>query len=371
MTTGSLTVTSTTVSDNSAGFEGGGIGTSAGQVDLARTTVTANTATDFGGGIWDLLAGRGESARRIRERIDASMTPVWEANHVWLVYLLVTMWTGFPPAFAAVMTALFVPLSASLLGIVLRGVGFAFRHEVQRFRSRQAAGAVFASASLMTPFFLGTVVGAIVSGHIPAHPRGEVLAAWTSPTALLTGGLFVAACAYVSAVYLIGDALRADDGELVAAFRRRATLAGVLTGLLAAATFAVLSQSAPRVFDNLTGRAAPLVAVSIAAGVAVLVGIHLGRFRGLRVLAGLAVAAVVWGWGWSQYPDVLPGAYSMKGAAAPVATQLAELAFLGIAILTVGPAFALLYRLQQRDVLGESHASATALRSAIEDQAER
>lgn len=326
------------------------------------------SGADFGGGIWDLLAGRGEPAQHIRGRIDASMTPVWEANHVWLVYLLVTMWTGFPPAFAAVMTALFVPLSASLLGVVLRGVGFAFRHEVHRFRSRQAAGAIFASASLMTPFFLGTVVGAIVSGGIPARPDGEVLAAWTSPTALLTGSLFVAACAYVSAVYLIGDALRAGDGALVNAFRLRATIAGVLTGLLAAATFAVLSQSAPRVFDNLTGRAAPLVAVSAAAGIAVLVGIWLGRYRGLRVLAGLAVATVVWGWGWSQYPYILPGAYSLRAAAAPTDSQLAELAFLGIAVVTVGPAFLLLFRLQQRDVLGEAQATAGTLPSASEEQ---
>ena len=118
---------------------------------------------DFGGGIWDLLAGSTERGAVPRHLIEESITPVWEANHVWLVFILVLLWTAFPPAFAAIMTALFVPLSLSLLGIVLRGVGFAFRHTAQRLRMQQLTGATFAASSLITPFFMGTVVGAVAT----------------------------------------------------------------------------------------------------------------------------------------------------------------------------------------------------------------
>lgn len=161
---------------------------------------------DFGGGIWDLLAGSAERGAAPRELIDESITPVWEGNHVWLVFVLVLLWTAFPPAFAAIFTALFVPLSLSLLGIVLRGVGFAFRHTAERLHMQQLTGATFAAASLITPFFMGTVVGAVATGQVPVHPAGNVLAAWTSPTAILTGFLFVAACAYISAVFLVLEA---------------------------------------------------------------------------------------------------------------------------------------------------------------------
>src|SRR6185437_1410761 len=131
---------------------------------------------DFGGGIWDLLAGGDRRGAAPRELIDESITPVWEANHVWLIFILVLTWTSFPSAFAAIMTALFVPLSLSLLGIVLRGAGFAFRHTAERLNMQRLTGATFAAASLITPFFMGTVVGAVVTGQVPVHPVGNVLA---------------------------------------------------------------------------------------------------------------------------------------------------------------------------------------------------
>src|SRR6201996_543737 len=225
---------------------------------------------DFGGGIWDLVAGGPERGAAPRELIDEAITPVWEANHVWLVFILVLLWTAFPPAFAATMTALFIPLSLSLLGIVLRGVGFAFRHTAERLRMQQLTGALFAAASLITPFFMGTVVGAVSTGQVPVHPAGNVLASWTSPTAILTGFLFVAACGYISAVFLIVEARQRGHPDLTRYFSLRATAAGVVTGALAGGTFAELSASAPYVYHRLTGIALWLVAISIAAGIAVL-----------------------------------------------------------------------------------------------------
>jgi cytochrome bd ubiquinol oxidase subunit II len=308
---------------------------------------------DFGGGIWDLLAGGAERGAAPRELIDESITPVWEANHVWLVFILVLLWTAFPPAFAAIMTALFVPLSVSLLGIVLRGVGFAFRHTAERLRMQQLTGALFAAASLITPFFMGTVVGAVATGQVPVHPAGNVLAAWTSPTAILTGFLFVAACAYVSAVFLVSEARQRGHQELTSYFRLRATAAGMVTGALAGVTFAEESVSARHVFAGLTGIALPLVAISIAAGIAVLAMLWLRWYQplALRATAAIAVATVVWGWGLAQYPYLFPTSLSIAAGSAPTASLVAEIVVAGLAVLLVAPAFALLYLLQQRRML--------------------
>src|SRR5690349_13773291 len=308
---------------------------------------------DFGGGIWDLLAGGAKRGAAPRELIEESITPVWEANHVWLVFILVLLWTAFPPAFAAIMTALFVPLSLSLLGIVLRGVGFAFRHTAQRLRMQRFTGALFAASSLMTPFFMGTVVGAVVTGQVPVHPAGNVLAAWTSPTAILTGFLFVAACAYISGVFLVLEARQRGHQDLTRYFSLRATAAGVLTGALAGGTFAELSASAPYVFGRLTGIALPLVAISIAAGIAVLGMLSLRWYHALvlRVTAAIAVATVVWGWGLAQYPYLFPTSLSLATGSAPTASLVAELVVAGLAVLLVAPGFALLYFLQQRRML--------------------
>jgi cytochrome bd ubiquinol oxidase subunit II len=326
---------------------------------------------DFGGGIWDLLAGSAERGAAPRRLIDESITPVWEANHVWLVFILVLLWTAFPPAFAAIMTALFVPLSLSLLGIVLRGVGFAFRHTAQRLRMQQLTGALFAAASLITPFFMGTVVGAVATGQVPVHPAGNVLAAWTSPTAILTGFLFVAACAYVSAVFLVLEARQRGQQDLVRYFSLRATAAGVLTGALAGGTFAELSVSSPYVFARLTGIALPLVAISIAAGIAVPGMLWLRWYHALflRMTAAIAVATVVWGWGLAQYPYLFPTSLPLAAGSAPTAALVALLVVAGLAVLLVVPAFALLYFLQQRRLLTAAETDADLRLAAQLEQA--
>jgi cytochrome d ubiquinol oxidase subunit II len=328
---------------------------------------------DFGGGIWDLLAGSAERGAAPRWLIGESITPVWEANHVWLVFILVLLWTAFPPAFAAIMTALFVPLCLSLLGIVLRGVGFAFRHTAQRLRMQQVTGVMFAASSLITPFFMGTVVGAVATGQVPVHPAGNVLSAWTSPTAILTGFLFVAACAYVSAVFLVLEARQRDHQDLMRYFSLRATAAGVVAGALAGGTFAELPASAPHVFAGLTGIALPLVAISIAAGIAVLGMLWLRWYHALvlRVTAAIAVATVVWGWGLAQYPYLFPTSLSLAAGSAPTPSLVAEFVVAGLAVLLVAPAFALLYFLQQRRMLTAAETDADLRLDAQPGQALR
>ena len=309
---------------------------------------------DFGGGLWDLLGGTTAQGRTPRALIDESITPVWEGNHVWLVFDLVIFWTAFPYAFAAVMTTLALPLWLALAGIVLRGAGFAFRKELSLLSLQRAAGATFAFSSLMTPFFMGTVVGAIAAGAVPADATHASLAAWTSPTALLAGFLFVAACGYLAAVFLVGEAATRGSRAMQTYFARRAQAAAVVAGALSLAALFELRDSDRLVFDRLTsGRALPFVSVAGVCGLAVVALLAVGWHKGVRGIAALGVAAVVWGWGVAQYPVVLPGtSVTLSTAGAPEATMVAIIVVFIVAVVLVGPSFALLYALQGRHVLG-------------------
>src|SRR3954464_14401999 len=184
---------------------------------------------DYGAGFLDLIAGGAERGRRPRHLIDESLAPVWEANHVWLIFCLVMLWTAFPRAFAAIMTTLYIPLGLAALGIVIRGSGFAFRHALPGPAQRPATR-VFGLASLLTPFFMGTVVGAIASGEVPAGGDGDPTASWTGLLPLVTGALFVAVAAYTAAIFLVRDSGAAGDEELRGYFARRALIAAVLAG---------------------------------------------------------------------------------------------------------------------------------------------
>ncbi len=303
---------------------------------------------DFGVGIWDLLAGGAEEGARERELIEHSIAPVWEANHTWLIFCLVVLWTGFPEAFAAVMSTMFVPLSLAALGIVLRGSGFAFRKVTTRLVDRRLFGAIFAISSLLTPFFMGTVVGGIASGRVPAGGGGDRLAAWLNWTSVLVGLLFVATCAYLAAVLLVRDARQAGDDALARAFVRRGLVAAAVAGALALGGLAVLRDDARPLYDGLLDEGLPLVALSGACGAAALALLWRGAPRGTRPLAALAVTAVIWAWGAAQYPDLLPGSLTVSAGAASDDTLAALLVVFGAAAVIVAPALALLYTLHQR-----------------------
>ena len=216
---------------------------------------------------------RGERGRRPRELIDWAIGPVWEANHVWLIFALVVLWTGFPSAFEAVFSTLFIPLSLAALGIVLRGSGFAFHRTARRARGRAARGACSSAlSSVLTPFFMGTVVGAVAGGRVPVgNAAGDSVTSWVNPLSLVIGALFVATGAYLSAVFLVSDSRRAGAPDLEQYFATRALVAAVVTGALAAAGLVVLHSHARFVFDGLKGDALPLVILSALCGIAVLV----------------------------------------------------------------------------------------------------
>lgn len=306
---------------------------------------------DFGGGFWDLLAGSARGGAAMRARIEHSIGPVWEANHVWLIFALVVVWTGFPEVFSSISSTLYIPLTVAAFGIILRGSAFAFRKAVTELFWQRIFGAAFALSSVLTPFFLGTVAGAIAAGRVPVgQARGDIVASWLNPTSALGGVLAVEVCAYLAAVYLTGDARRDGETELAEAFRRRAVVMGVVTGITALAGIAVLHADAPRLFAGLTGRGLGLIVATALFGAVSLALLVQRRFVAVRVTAACAVVAVLWGWGVAQYPDVLVGAATVDGAAAAHDTLLALVACLAGGSLLLLPSLALLYRFSQQGV---------------------
>jgi cytochrome d ubiquinol oxidase subunit II len=319
---------------------------------LGLTAYAVFGGADFGAGFWDLAAGGAKRGAAPRALIADSIGPVWEANHTWLIFDLVILWTAFPPAFAAIMSTLFVPLTLAALGIVLRGAAFAFRPVAAGIAPQRVAGGIFAISSVVTPFFLGAAGGAIASGRVPAgNAAGDPWASWLNPTSMLVGLLAVATCAYLAAVFLVADARRRSQPRLVDYFLRRATLAAVVAGALAVIGIAVLRVDAPILADELSRRGWPLVIASGVLGTSALIRLRRGAPAGTRVLAVGAVVAVIWGWGVAQYPDILPRSLSLTDAAAPAGSLDALFVIFVVAALVIAPSLVLLYYLDQRSHL--------------------
>ena len=307
---------------------------------------------DFGAGFWDLIAGGAARGARPRAVIAHSIGPVWEANHVWLIFVLVVLWTGFPEAFASITLTLFVPLALAALGIVLRGASFAFRKEVSRTSSERNFGAAFASSSVLVPYCFGAVAGAIASGQVPAGGKaGDPWSSWINPTSILGGVLAVTVCAFLASVYLVWDARRLDETDMVTYFRHRAVAASVVAGFLAFIGFFVLHDYAKYVFDGLTSRALPLVILSAICGIGSLVLLVRDAHTWARVLSMGAVATVVVSWGVAQWPYILPTSLKVSDAAAPTGTLTALLVVFILAAIIILPSLGLLYALDQKSIL--------------------
>ena len=307
---------------------------------------------DFGAGFWDLIAGGAARGARPRALVDHSIGPVWEANHVWLIFCLVVLWTAFSSAFQAIMLTLFVPLTLAALGIVLRGSGFAFRKSVFVTKQQRRYGAAFASSSVLVPYCMGAVAGAIASGRVHAGgDAGDWWSSWVNPTSVLGGVLAVTVCAYLAAVYLVADARRLDQLDMVEYYRRRAVVAAIVAGVVALGGVFVLAADATYVFHGLTSRALPLLIVSAVCGVGSLWMLLRGQARFGRPLAMGAVATVVVGWGVAQWPYILPKTLKVSAAAAPDPTLASILVVFGVAAVVILPSLAWLYYLDQQSAL--------------------
>jgi cytochrome d ubiquinol oxidase subunit II len=301
---------------------------------------------DFGAATWQLTARQDDEGDRLRDLGHEAMAPVWEANHVWLIFVLTVLWTTYPTAFGSIASTLCVPLFLAGLGIVVRGAAYALRAGTTGMGEARRIDTASALSSVLTPFALGAALGGIVSGRVPVgNAAGSLVTSWLNPTSAVTGLLAIVTSAYLAAVFLCGDAVRLGMDDLAAPMRRRALGAGLVAGALAVLGLVVLHEDAYPVYDGLVrGAGLPALVVSAVAGVATMALVWLRRFEPARVSAALAVAAIVVGWALAQQPELLPG-LTIHQAAAPRATLVAVI----IAVLAGGaivfPSLALLFRL--------------------------
>jgi len=328
-------------------------------VGLALYTVLGGA--DFGAGFWQLFAGRGRQAERVREEAHHAMGPVWEANHVWLIFVITVFWTAYPTAFGSIASTLAVPLFIAVIGIVFRGAAYGLRPGAGSVRESARIDTVFAFSSIITPFALGAAIGAIATDRVPVgNAAGDLWSSWLNPTSIFIGVLAVATSAYLAAVYLAADAARDRHRELESGFRVRALGAGVVAGAVALAGIFVVDADNHALFHSLlSGRALPAVIVSAVAGAATIVLVHSRRYEPARYSAALAVGAIVAGWALARWPTILPG-LTVDQAAAGHDTLVAIV----VAVLAGGaivfPALALLFRLTLTGRFGAVQTSAPA-----------
>jgi cytochrome d ubiquinol oxidase subunit II len=321
---------------------------------LAVTAYACSGLADYGAGLWDLTAGGRETGRRPRGLIDTAITPVWEANHVWLIFLLVLTWTAFGEAFASIMSTLFVPLALAALGIVLRAASFAMRKDAARAGARHVSGWLFGIGSVLTPFCLGAVLGGLITARVPlGNAAGNEWSSWLNVTSLAVGLMAVATGAFLSAVYLVAESHRRGAPDLREYFVVRARTAGIAGAVLGVVTLVALFFDERKMFDRLVGRGWLLLILGLVALVATFLLAARGLVRGLRLVAAAGVAALVWAWAVAQFPYLLPFSLTISAGAGAAVTLHWVLVWFVVALVLVGPALALLFTLDRRGAVGE------------------
>jgi cytochrome d ubiquinol oxidase subunit II len=284
---------------------------------------------DFGGGVLALLA-RGPRAERQRAAVAHALGPVWEANNVWLIYVITVTWTAFPVVYAGVSTALFIPIVLALVGIVLRGAGFGLRSQYARTAGTAGMattwGYVFTGASAIAPFMLGALAGGIAGGDIRLRDgsvQANLWTTWTTPFALTCGLFAVTLCATLAATYLAVEAQTAGDAELVEDFRRRALVAGALTAAVGALAALLAAVASPRLWSGLTGKALPLALGAVLIGLATAYMLLRGRLALARALVAGEMTLILAAWAVAQYPYLIIPDVTIASAAAPESVLLA------------------------------------------------
>ena len=311
---------------------------------IALVVYALSGGADYGGGMWDLLAS-GPRARRQRSAIEHEIGPIWEANHVWLILVVVVLFTAFPPAFATVMTALHIPMTAVLIGIVLRGSAFVFRkYDAQDDAVHRRWSTLFGAASFFTPFLLGLALGALGSGEIrviDGRLTSGFFAGWTRPFAAACGLFALGLFAFLAATYLTVDV--EDKPDLQEDFRARALAAGVLLAPLAALTFLLARGGAPLIFARLTSWWSPiLLTITSVCAIGALAALWRRRFRWARAAAIGQVTCILLGWGFAHYPFLVVPDLTLTNTTTSPATQRLLTWALAAGAVVLLPSFAYL-----------------------------
>jgi cytochrome bd ubiquinol oxidase subunit II len=311
---------------------------------LALYTVLGGA--DFGAGFWQLFAGRGPHAERVREHAHHSMGPVWEANHVWLIFVLTVFWTSYPKAFGSIASTLGLALFVAAIGIIFRGATYAFRAGASSPRESGVIDTIFSFSSILVPFALGAAIGGIATNRVPVgNATGNLVSSWLNPTSIFIGVLAVVTSAYLAAVYLAADAAREGHKALERDFRLRALGAGVVGGAVAISGIFIVNADYHALFHSLlSGRALAAVIVSFVAGAATLALVYGRRYEPGRYCAALAVAAIIAGWALARWPTILPGLTVDQAAAGHDTLVWVVVCVLGGAVILF-PSLAVLFRL--------------------------
>jgi len=302
---------------------------------------------DYGGGVWDLFAF-GSRAKQQRKLISEAIGPVWEANHVWLILVIVILFTAFPPAVAAISTALHIPLTLLLIGIILRGTAFTFRtYDVQRDNVQRRWSRVFSIASIFTPVLLGITVGAISSGAIRVRDGAVTtgfFASWLAPFPFAVGFFALALFAFLAAVYLT---LETKERELQEDFRRRALVSGAAVGLLALIVFLLAETNAPTIragISNTSWALALHVSTAIAA-IGAFYALWTRKYKLARICAAAQATLILLGWAAAQFPYLIEPDITIASAAAPRITLQLLLGALAAGGILLFPSYYYLFRI--------------------------
>jgi cytochrome d ubiquinol oxidase subunit II len=323
----------------------------AGLMVLALNAYVLMGGADFGGGVWDLLA-RGEHRQAQRDLIAEAIAPIWEANHVWLIVVVVVLFTAFPTVYATLATVLHIPLSIFLVGIVLRGSAFVFRSYGSRDDSnRRRWGLTFAVASVFAPIMLGVVIGTLSSGAVSAADArigrasfaDVFVAPWFAPFPIVVGCLALALFAYLAAVYL---AIAAEDAALRDDFRARALASAIAVCMFAGLALIIARREAPHVVAGVLGKpwSVPLQLGTALCAIVALGALVRRHYRVARIAAAAQVSFILWGWVLAQYPFIVPPALTVSHAAAPAITLRLLLIGLTVGALVLIPSLRYLFR---------------------------
>ena len=315
---------------------------------LALITYTVLGGADFGAGMLELFAVGPSGARQDALIVD-SMDPVWEANHVWLIFLLVVFFTAFPPAFADINVILFIPLMLAVIGIVLRGAAFAFKVHgiIERSQVARILSRIFSVASAMTPFFLALAAASIASGHVQIQNTSQIVtnigSDWLTPFTVTIGAMALTLCVTIAAIYMTVEATAKGDTELVEAFRLRGLIAVALTAALGLLGLILAPSEATFLWNGLLDKAIPVVIVTMLVGVAAAAALWFRRYGWARVLIVAEAAFLLLSWGVSQYPYIIPPDVTAANASSPQETQVLLLVGIIIALMIVVPSLWFLF----------------------------